>query len=965
MSFICKSEKNIGEVNGTLREYVHEETGAKLLWLATTDTNKMFSVAFKTLPTDDTGVFHILEHSVLCGSQKYPLKEPFVELLKSSVNTFLNAMTYADKTVYPIASRNEKDFLNLTSVYLDAVFRPQLHYNSNIFYQEGWNLLVDENCENPQLNGVVYNEMKGVEASIDSIIINKLTKAVYPDTCYGRTFGGDTKKIPELTYEVFKETHEKFYNPANAIFYLEGDMNTEPVFNMIEEYLLAETTEYDQEFFIPEQAPVKPATIRGEYGVSPEDESGNIRISLGKILCDFDDKAKIYGANMLCGYLTESNEAPLKMALLERGLCQDMWMQADSGTRQPLIHMELTGCCSDDIEAVKAVVREVLAQQLSGELNKVSLEGSLNNMEFISREVSEPKARDHYMSVMSSYIYGGKPELYLENEETLRYLRKQLETDYFEKLLTEILDTDSMSAVIMTPSNTLLEKEMAEEAQRAETLIEKMSDSEKNELHERNRQLELWHMTPSTKEELDTLPRLTIDDIDKSPAKSKMEVRDYGDTKVLVHPSDVTGLAYVTMYFEIPADLKDKLTDISILSNLYGDMPTANRGLFELVQDIKMNMGAFDTDLDVYAQTGNRDECKTYLVFSFSALKEKISDAFEIVKDVMFNTDFSYKDYVEDILLQMKENFRYDIIDNGHIYGMKKASAGFSAVSEVSELISGIRCYERLKEICENFDDNYEAFAGLSEVVKNRILKRNNLIISIAANQEDAADADFFAKYKVDEIIETFEEGEQFCGLMPFENEKICDTFVQIPGGVSYACAVNNVMTAGSAYNGAWKVASKILSLGYLWDVVRMQGGAYNCEVSIGQSGGIAFYSYRDPNGRKTFDAFDRAGDYLREFATAVSQMEKVAEELEGFVISVISESEPLLGPKELADYEDGEYFSGADYNEECRIRKEILEISCDDLIACADVLDAMVKGTGRCFVSAYDDRETAEIIII
>lgn len=959
--FTCVGAQYVEEQNAVLYEFVHEESGARLLWLATSDKNKLFSVAFKTTPEDDTGVFHILEHSVLCGSQKYPVKEPFVELLKSSMNTFLNAMTFPDKTLYPVSSRNEQDFLNLTSVYLDAVFRPAIYENPNIFYQEGWHYEYREGDENPVYKGVVFNEMKGVESSVDSLIDNEMMRALYPDTCYGYVSGGDSRKIPELTYEEFLRRHSRFYHPSNAIFYLEGEMDITKPISMIEEYVAGAESGCEP-VEIALQTPVKAKRVCGSYAVAPgESCEKKTRIAFGKIICDCLEKEKYYAANLLAGYLTESNEAPLKRAILEKGLAQDIRVRVNGGIRQPFLSIQVSNTEGEQETQILKTIREVVSKEIEQGIDRTVLEASLNQYEFSSREVVEPRGLYHNVAVLDSYLYGGDPSLNLRYNDCFAFLREKLQTDYFEKLLEEMMDEDDLVTVVMVPSDSLGAKNEEEERVRLQTACESWSAKQRTEILEQNRVLDAWQMTADTKEQLSCLPRLDISEVDELPEQKITEEMEHHGVKILVHPCGLAGIAYLNLYFAVPEAYKEQLSELALMSSLIGKVPPKQRGLMELIQDIKKNLGNLSFDVDAFCRPGELDTCRVYFTVSCSVLKDKIPDAVRLIYELLTETDFSKADYVKNTLLQMREGLRNGIIANGHQFGMRRAAAGLNSVSAAVETLSGVTYYEKLKKFCEEFGGEYEEFLNFIETVRKQCFCRNNCMVSVTAHAGDVKKAEFLDEYHVKELIDTFASGVERTDSpagFAMDDRKRGKTFIQIPAAVSYAEAAGNLYQTKMHNTGVWKVAAKIVSLAYLWNEVRVQGGAYGVGLSVGTAGNLGFYSYRDPDAMRSYSVYAKSGEFLRQFV-------KEQESLHSFIISTISDMEPLLTPEDEGRAADYEYLRGVDYAMLCAERTKLLHTSKEDLLYCADALDSVWENPGMCLVAAEESGFEAEKKIV
>ena len=948
IGFTCIDKKEISELNGTLYEFVHDKTKAKMIYMATSDRNKLFSVAFKTTPENDTGVFHILEHSVLCGSKKFPVKEPFVELMKSSMNTFLNAMTFSDKTMYPVSSRNEKDFLNLTEVYLDAVFAPAIYENDNIFRQEGWHYELRDKNEEASIKGVVFNEMKGTEADVNRLITNEMMRILYKDSCYYYISGGASEAIPQLTYEEFLDNHRKYYHPTNAIFYLEGDMDiTKPV-ALMEEYLKDKDCLKDKiEIANPAVAPAC-ETVK-EYPVSPEEDLKNkTQVVFGKLLWDFSKKNELYAAMLLTSYLTESNESPLKKLILEKGLGQDVTLSVEDGIKQSFLKLKISNTEQEKSAQIK---KEVLAlvQKLAQEgLDKKILEAALNQIEFMCREIEEPRGLYHNIRVLDSYLYGGAPELFLTFDDTFAFLREQLKTDYFEKLLLEMFDEKALVTLVMVPSPTLSRRREEDETKRVAAVQKSWSDDEVADILAMNAKLDAWQQTEDTREQLSTMPTLSISDVDELPEENVTKEMEMDGVKVLVHPTDVANITYISLYFPIPKKFEENISEIAMLTELLMELRTRERELLEVLQDVKMNLGRLDFEVAPYAKENETETCTAYLVVKCSVLKKNISHAVRLIKEIALQTDFSSKEDVKNYLLQMQQLFRQNIIGNGHRIGMKKCASSYSVQNTISEKIDGVTCYGQLKSLIADFDARYTDFAALMESIAEECFNRNQMIVSIAAHTADTEKADFLEEYKVSDIISIFPDNGKKDVEMTCRMKKEDCTFVAIPSAVSYAEASSNLNALKDGYKGSWRVATKILSLAHLWNAVRVQGGAYGVGLAVGPAANLTYYSYRDPNGARSLDKYKESAEFLRNFVNS-------GQSFENFIIGSVADVEPLLSPREKAEVADIEWLRKTGYPFNCRIRRELLHLTKEELLTCADILEKMWGDVSICVVGAED----------
>ncbi len=934
--FVLKQAQNIEELEGCLYEYEHEKTGAKLLYMATGDKNKLFSVTFRTTPTDDTGVFHILEHSVLCGSDKYPVREPFVELLKSSMNTFLNALTFPDKTMYPVASRNEKDFFNLMSVYLDAVFHPSIYSNPSIFRQEGWYYDAGEDGDY-SYKGVVFNEMKGAETSVETLINNELMRMIYPDSCYSAVSGGDPRYITDLTYEQFIDCHRRYYSPANAIFYLEGELDIERCVDMIEASM-PEQADDCRAAEIASQPEIAPQSCEAYYAISPEESTAEMtRIAFGRIIADFDEKERLFAISMLCEYLTDSNEAPLAQAILEKNLAQDVQVQMLDGIRQPYIYMSFENTEAERLDAILDAVKTLRERYAAEGISAEELEPTLNSMEFALREGMEPRGLLHNIVALNSYLYGGDPALYLTYNESFDFLRSKLGTDYYKDILLELLDMDSYSRVTMIPSATKGAEDAADEAARVKARVEAWTDEERSEAWANIKALRKWQGTEDTAEQLATIPKLSKADVDLFPEDRTTNESRCGKAVLLEHPFGTDGISYVNMYFPIPTAYSDRLPELSLITELLGDLPTKDRSLFALMQDIKMNLGSLAFSTKAFARDGSTDETTVCLTVSLSALTHKLQDARRIVEEILFRTDFSFRADIEQNMTQIQNEYRDSIIQSGNKMGIRRLCADLTSVGCASDRLAGPSFYLRLKEMNADTDKGYEAVCKMAEVLRSEILTQDGMICSITSPSADKEELCRFA--------EIFPEGESKDTLMRFEHKSGAKNMIRIPAGISYAVAGGNAESVGAKIDGRWKVAQKIIGLEYLWQEVRVKGGAYGCSLSLSGTGNVVFSSYRDPGAEKTYDVYAKTGDFLREFASGC--------DTESYIISAVADTEPLISARELGTLADFDWAEGRNFETRCALRKEILETESSDLISIADALDSLWQNENFCLVAS------------
>ncbi len=967
-TFEVVSVSNCDDVSGILYEFKNAVCGASLMFLSTSEENKLFSVTFKTIPTDDTGVFHILEHSVLGGSEKYPVREPFVELLKSSMNTFLNAMTFPDKTMYPVSSRNEKDFYNLTSVYLDAVFKPAIYTNPNIFYQEGWHYEVDPDTKEVSVNGVVYNEMKGAESSVDERLINVINEILYPDNCYHHNSGGATESIPTLTYENFINTHKKFYSPDNACFYLEGDLDIAATIALIDEYIYHEES-FDPEITVIKDQGIVPATTRViEYPVTEgEDTSKKTHFIFAKRWCGCDERFRAIAVKVINSYLCGSNSSPLMKKILERNLATEATVSVQTSLKQFYASIEFYNAAPDSEESIREAMREVKAEILKNGFDREDLEAIICRLEFQSLEEREPKAIGHAISAVSEYLYGGNPSRALDRKTTLKELRDGLDNGAYLKIFEELFDEENLCLVVANPSTTLAETEEEQERDRIKKLTSSWKDEDYIKAAEIDENLKKWQQTPDTPELLATLPQLKLADISSKPPKYISNELDIDGVKVLLHPANLSEVTYVRFYFTIPKKYQNRISEINLVTNLLTELPTASYDTVALNREIKKNFGAFNTLLTTHTYNSNPDEAYAQFVLSVSVMKNNIGVLSKFIKEVLLSSDFSDRNIIKSVIDQSVESFREDLISEGHSIGRQRARSFLSVQSAISEQIDGYEYYKVMKNLRENFEDEADSLISFMEEFMRDVITTDGLVVGITMNEKDCASAEVSSEYKLSEILNAIPDGSP--DPMNFRSEKyrfdfrfpyVEKTFIKIPGKVSFASLVGSCPKLGMETDGRWSVVANILKYDYLWNRVRVQGGAYGVSLAATRDNNFAFSSYRDPSGEKTFGVYRDSSTALRAYADNKMELEK-------FIISTIGDSDPLLSPRAYGAHCDLDYFEG--YTDEMREESLRLKLglSYKDLYEIADNLDAVLEADGAtasCLVGSDSGSYEPDVVL-
>lgn len=942
--FLVKKRQTVAELGAALWELEHVKTGAKLVWLDREEENKTFGIAFRTLPWDDTGVFHILEHSVLCGSDHYPVKEPFVELMKSSMNTFLNAITFPDKTVYPISSRNDKDFLNLMRVYMDAVLHPLIHSRPEIFDQEGWHYELDE-AGAPTYKGVVFNEMKGAFASPDTLLQSEMNRLLFPDTCYRYVSGGDPAHIPELTYEQFLDSYHRFYHPSNAYIFLDGRMDIETVLSILDgEYLSAYTRE-ERRTEVPLQAPVSPAPVCTFYEVSPnEPEEGRARLVWGYVLGDYSCREEQMAVWALADALCGSNQAPLKRRVLSQGLAQDVRVSMMEGIRQPYAMLEVRNMDESRRADVETAVQEELRRLAGGGLDHGHLAAALANLEFQMRERDYggmPQGLGFGMNILNSWLYGGDPAANLESGGLFASLRRKLEEGWFEGLLERVfLDNPHSCQVLLLPSPTLGEEKREQEATRLRQARSGWSGAETAALRQRQKKLDDWQASEDTPEALAAIPKLSLADIPAQPEDIPTEEDRLAGLPLLRHHISTGGISYVNLYFDISDFSQEKLSDAAFLCRLLGDLDTDAHSSIELQKLQRMTLGNLSLSVEGYGGVNAPEICRTCLCVCFSALDEKLDAAAALAAEIITKTRFDDQRVIRELLRQSITGMEQRIINSGSNFAITRISAGYSAQGVVQECTGGFTCYQRIKELEANFDgcasQLAEDLAGLCAA----IFDRSRLAISITGADPGAAAA---LESALLPHLAGAGKGEISCAVRPWGKRR---EGIVIPADISFAALGGNLLAYGGQYSGALRVLGRITSLAYLWNVIRVQGGAYGTGLAVGDSGNACFYSYRDPSAARSLGCYRGAADFVHQLCAA-------GPDLTGFIIGAVAESDPLMLPHRRGRAADGLYLKGVSYADRCRIQQEMLSVTPDMMRAMAEPLRALSDAGSVCVIGS------------
>ena len=909
--------KDIDSVSYLLK---HNKTGARVALLSNDDDNKVFYIGFRTPPTDSTGVAHIIEHTVLCGSDKYPLKDPFIELAKGSLNTFLNAMTYPDKTIYPVASCNDKDFQNLMDVYLDAVFHPNIYHEEKIFRQEGWHYELEDAEDVLTINGVVYNEMKGAFSSPDDVLWREIMNSLYPHTAYAVESGGDPDVIPELTYENFLAFHKKYYHPSNSYIYLYGNMDMAEKLQYIDEEYLSH---YDALAVESELAMEKPfadtITIEKEYPImESETEENNTYLSYNISLGSGIDKKFYLGFETLVDVLCMTPGAPIKQALLDAGIGTDLNCAFDSGVKQPYFSIVAKNANANQKDDFVRIIEEQLEKLSTGGLDKRALQATLNYYEFKYREAdfgSYPKGLMYGLDMLGSWLYDdSKPFWYVELLDTYQDLKEAVQTSYFEQIIREkLIDNTHKSVVIVKPVKGLTGQKDKELAEKLAQKKASMSPEEIERVIKETRELKAYQEEPSPKENLEKIPLLTREDMKKEAAPYYNIEKKVGDTILLWHNVFTNGIGYLRFMFDLRQVPEELFPYVGLLKTMIGLVDTKEHSYSELYNEINLQTGGIGPALNTYTDARNLSKYTATFDLKVKVLYENLPKAFALAEEILTRSVYTDAKRLYELVAEKRSEKQADMMSAGHKLAAGQALSHLSKTAMVIEQTNGLAFYRMLEELEEKFDEKKEEVIDKLQKLVVYLFRPENLMVDYTA-QENGMDG-------IEKLVEhlksvLYTEPVQGAGYLP-KPEKKNEGFMS-SAQIQYVCRAGNFETKGLPYTGALRVLRVMMGYDYLWTQVRVKGGAYGCMCNFGKSGDSYFVSYRDPNLEKTIEIYEKAADYIEAFDADERTMTQ-------FIIGAISEMDMPMTPATKGSYSLSGYMSHYSYEEVQKDRDELL----------------------------------------
>jgi Zn-dependent M16 (insulinase) family peptidase len=941
--FTLHQEKKIGEINSLGRVFIHDKSGARLLALSSDDDNKVFAVTFRTPPADSTGIPHILEHSALCGSRKFPSKEPFIELAKGSLNTFLNAMTFPDKTMYPVASRNTKDFFNLMDVYLDAVFYPNIYRYPEIFMQEGWHHELDS-AEAPVIyRGVVYNEMKGVFSTPEAVLFRKIPESLFPDTTYGFESGGDPDVIPSLSYERFIDFHRKFYHPSNSYIFLYGDGDVADQLRFLDaEYL----SHFDQRAVDSEIVLQIPFTKRRELTVSypilpGEDEQNKTFFSLNFVVDRATNAELVLAFTVLEYLLLETPAAPLKKTLQDAQLGKDVFGAFERDLLQPIFSVVLKNSEEERRERFQSAVMETLQGLVRDGIDKRQIEAAINIHEFRLREADFrglPKGLVYGMAVMVSWLYGGDPFAHLAYEKALSKVKRALSDRFFEQLIEQyLINNPHQTLLTVKPEKALAERKQRELQHELDTFKQSLEEGDIHALIQQTAALKKRQMTPDPAEDLEKIPLLGLEDIDPEAERLPLEESEEQGCRVLLHPVFTGGIAYVNLFFDTTAVPQEDLPYLTLLAGILTKVSTERYPYAELSNQILINTGGIHFSAETYGHKDDDSRHFPKLLVKSKALVRRLPELCDLIGEIIGGTRFDEQRRFREIIQESRSRFEMAVYERGHFISAGRLLSYFSPQAAYAEAIGGISFFHFMSRLERDFDakaaevmENLRRVAGL-------VFNRKNLMVSVAASTDDLNAFRRHFPRILERTGEAVKDGRPYSFPDGRKNEGLLT-----PGKVQYVAKGYNFRKLGFHFRGSLQVLRTIASLDYLWNRIRVQGGAYGSFSSFSRDGNMYFCSYRDPNLRETLEVYDGAGAYFRSFDAGDREIRK-------YIIGTISRLDHPLTPSMKGEVATERYIREITHEDVQRVREEILGTGKGDIRDCADLITQSMDQNNIC----------------
>lgn len=924
----------------------HKKSGARIAILSNNDDNKVFYIGFRTPPEDETGVPHIIEHTTLCGSKKFPVKDPFIELAKGSLNTFLNAMTYTDKTVYPVASCNDQDFKNLMDVYLDAVFNPNITKYEEIFKQEGWHYELTGKDDELKINGVVYNEMKGAYSSPDEVLSSQIYRSLFPDNTYSKDSGGNPEYIPKLTYEAYLDFYHKYYHPSNSYIYLYGDMDVVERLEWLDkEYLSL----YDYKK-VNSEINKQPAfdeikNVEAQYSITMDDSQENkTYLSYNRVVGDTLDEMLYQAFDVLDYALVSSPGAPVKQALIDAGIGDDVYGSYDAGILQPVFSFVAKNANASQADEFENIIENTLKEVVKTGINKEALLAGINSSEFKFREADFgqfPKGLLFGLNCLDSWLFDDmKPFIHLECLGTFAKLRKAVDTDYFEKLIQEyLLDNTHGSSVTVKPKRGLGNEREEALAKELSNYKASLSDEEIKKLIEDTEHLKKYQEEPSSDEDLRKLPMLTRADMKKNAMAFSNIEDELLDVKVVRHDIESNGIDYISFLFDAGDFAQSELGYLGFFTNALGLVSTEKYSYTDLANATNIYTGGISTGTASHPDIKDRNNFVFKFEVKLKVLEKNLDKALELMEQMLLSSDFTDTKRLGELVAQIKARLQANLSSSGHLVAAMRSMSSFSRYALYQDELKGIAFYRSICRIEKELSESPKSVSDKLAAIAKKLFARNRMLISFTGNNEAYCNA----KPSLEKVIAGFDKMSAVGNQAEVHFNTAKEAFIDA-SQIQYVAKTGDFICEGYEYTGALRLLRIILSYDYLWINVRVKGGAYGCMNTFLRSGESYFVSYRDPNLSDTLDVYDRIPEYIKSFSPDERDMTK-------YIIGTFSALDTPMNPEAKGSRSLSAYLEGITYEQIQKERNEILNAQPEDIRRLADLVEAVLKKDSICVI--------------
>mgnify|MGYP000147997607 FL=1 len=924
----------------------HKKSGARIAILSNNDDNKVFYIGFRTPPEDETGVPHIIEHTTLCGSKKFPVKDPFIELAKGSLNTFLNAMTYPDKTVYPVASCNDQDFKNLMDVYLDAVFNPNITKYEEIFKQEGWHYELTGKDDELKINGVVYNEMKGAYSSPDEVLSSQIYRSLFPDNTYSKDSGGNPEYIPKLTYEAYLDFYHKYYHPSNSYIYLYGDMDVVERLEWLDkEYLSL----YDYKK-VNSEINKQPAfdeikNVEAQYSITMDDSQENkTYLSYNRVVGDTLDEMLYQAFDVLDYALVSSPGAPVKQALIDAGIGDDVYGSYDAGILQPVFSFVAKNANASQADEFESIIENTLKEVVKTGINKEALLAGINSSEFKFREADFgqfPKGLLFGLNCLDSWLFDDmKPFIHLECLGTFAKLRKAVDTDYFEKLIQEyLLDNTHGSSVTVKPKRGLGNEREEALANELSDYKASLSDEEIKKLIEDTEHLKKYQEEPSSDEDLRKLPMLIRADMKKNAMPFSNIEDELLDVKVVRHDIESNGIDYISFLFDAGDFAQSELGYLGFFTNALGLVSTEKYSYTDLANATNIYTGGISTGTASHPDIKDRNNFVFKFEVKLKVLEKNLDKALELMEQMLLSSDFTDTKRLGELVAQIKARLQANLSSSGHLVAAMRSMSSFSRYALYQDELKGIAFYRSICRIEKELSESPKSVSDKLAAIAKKLFARNRMLISFTGNNEAYGNA----KPSLEKVIAGFDKMSAVGNQAEVHFNTAKEAFIDA-SQIQYVAKTGDFICEGYEYTGALRLLRIILSYDYLWINVRVKGGAYGCMNTFLRSGESYFVSYRDPNLSDTLDVYDRIPEYIKSFSPDERDMTK-------YIIGTFSALDTPMNPEAKGSRSLSAYLEGITYEQIQKERNEILNAQPEDIRRLADLVEAVLKKDSICVI--------------